>query len=152
MEKTTLRSLVLLTIITGSIFTFVACSSNQSATTTSGNASVNFQPMTQNSGVKVTTKYVDGTYTVDAPYGTPGGDTGITVTVSVKDDTVQDVNVVGQANGGAAQRYQGFFIGGIKSEVIGKKLDDVKVGVVNGASLTSGAFNEAVKAIIAKKA
>jgi len=151
MEKTTLRSLVLLTIITGSIFTFVACSSNQSATT-SGNAAVNFQPVTQDSGVKVTTKYADGTYTVDAPYGTPGGDTAITVTVSVKDDTVQDVNVVGQANGGAAKRYQGFFIDGIKSEVIGKKLDDVKVGVVNGASLTSGAFNEAVNAIIAKKA
>lgn len=144
--------MLLLTIITGSFFVFVACDSEEVSQPV-GNPIVKFQPaVTTVDGVKVTTKYADGTYTIDTPYGTPGGDSSITVSVVLKDDTIQSLNVVGNATGGTIQRYQSFFIDGVKSEVVGKKLDSVKVGVVNGASLTSNAFNNAISSVVAGSA
>lgn len=149
MEKTTLRSLFLLVVITGTIFTLTACDSDDESVQKA-------QPIpaynvkvetTVVPGVKVTTKHVDGVYTVDAPYGTPGGDSSITVSVTVKNDNIEALKVVANGTEGTIKRYQEFFIEGVNAEVVGKKLDGVKVGVVNGASLTSAAFNQAIASV-----
>lgn len=185
MEKTTLRSLFLLTIITGSLFTFVACGPeakevDDKETTTvedidgdedeKGNGDdkdddkdfddkkattpvapvVPVVPVTKpvetstQSGVKVTTKYVDGTYTKVGMYQSPGGADKVTVTVVVKDDVVQSLSLVNGGSNDGSIYSQNLFIEGVNSLVVGKKLEDVKVGKVNGSSLTGEGFNQAI--------
>lgn len=97
--------------------------------------------------VKVTTKYADGTYTKVGSYESPGGSEVVTVTVSVKDEMIQSVNVVKGTDNETSERFQGLFIDGIGAEVVGKKMSDVKVGVVNGSSLTGEGFNKAIEEI-----
>ena len=138
MEKTTLRSLFLLMIITGSIFAFGACN-------TGGTVSVS--PSGTSSGVNVATNYADGTYTKAGDYNSPSGPESITVTVTVKNNVVQDLSVAGGARSGASQRFMNLFIEGVNAEVVGQKLATVNVGVVNGASLTGIGFNQAIDQI-----
>lgn len=187
MEKTTLRSLFLLTIITGSLFTFVACGPeakdlDDKETTNvediengkiedidgdedeKGNGDdkkvntpvapvIPVVPVTKpvdtstQPGVKVTTKYADGTYAKVGSYQSPGGNETVTVTVSVKDEVIQSVNVVKGTDNETSLRFQGLFVDGVNSEVVGRKLSDVKVGVVNGSSLTGIGFNKAIEEI-----
>lgn len=105
------------------------------------------EPVVSTPVVKVT-RYADGTYTKTGLYLSPAGTDSVTVTVTVKDDVVQDVNVVGGGtNNEASINFQKLFIGGVNSQVVGKKLADVKAGVVNGSSLTGDGFNEAIAAI-----
>ncbi|MCX6734789.1 MAG: hypothetical protein NTZ25_02650 [Candidatus Peregrinibacteria bacterium] len=97
--------------------------------------------------VSVTTKYKDGTYTKVGSYQSPGGTDSITVTVTVKNDVVESVSLVNGAISGTSQYYENLFIDGVSAQVVGKKLDSVSVGKVNGASLTGNGFNNAVAQI-----
>lgn len=196
MEKTTLRSLFLLTIITGSLFTFIACgpelkevenkevpaaekiengekkgvektekkeienedfedededdskvTPKTNTVTPPAQKPVDVTPPTTQTDAKVTTKYVDGTYSKIGGYQSPGGNDSITVNVTVKNDVVESVSFVNGGTNEASINFQNLFIDGVKSQVVGKKLADVKVGVVNGASLTGTGFNDAVAQI-----
>ncbi|MBI5754556.1 hypothetical protein HZA40_05470 [Candidatus Peregrinibacteria bacterium] len=200
MEKTTLRSLFLLMIITGSLFTLTACgpetgtpvvtapavsgavttttdqttkkddkkvetkvdttpnadAAPQTDTTPKSDTTTNIDttpkadlaPVVEpKPEVKVSTKYADGTYTKTGSYTSPAGEESVTVTVTVKGDIVESVNVVSNAENPNSQKFQGLFIAGVSDIVVGKKLDNVHAGVVNGSSLTGGGFNEAVAAI-----
>lgn len=150
MEKTTLRSLFLLMVITGSIFTLTACGPEKAEVDESKESvKVEVKPVdtSAKADVKITTKYTDGTYTKVGSYESPGGSETVTVTVSVKDEVVQSVNMVKGTDNETSERFQGLFIDGIGTEVIGKKLSDVKVGVVNGSSLTGEGFNKAIAEI-----
>lgn len=166
MEKTTLRSLFLLTIITGSLFTFIACgpeikeaeTKETTKVETTDKASVPTKepvkdltpktdvtkPVTTKPEIKVTTKYVDGTYTKIGSYQSPGGTDSITVSVTVKNDVVESVSLVNGGSSEASVNFQNLFIDGVKGQVVGQKLENVSVGVVNGASLTGTGFNQAI--------
>lgn len=91
--------------------------------------------------------YKDGTYEATGQYATPESVETIDVTLTVAGDTVTAVEVTGDPQAAESKRYQGEFIGGIQSEVVGKKLDEVSVSKVAGSSLTSGGFNKAVDTI-----
>ncbi|SCY30611.1 FMN-binding domain-containing protein [Microbacterium sp. LKL04] len=91
--------------------------------------------------------YKDGTYTANGTYQTPESVEEISVTLTLADGTVTDVEVTGEPKARETRQYQGDFIGGIQDEVVGKKLDDLSVDKVGGSSLTSGGFNAAVKEI-----
>lgn len=91
--------------------------------------------------------YVDGTYTADGSYLNPDGGSSVTVTVTIQDDVVTEVAVVGHATSGNSRQFQGQFASGIAAEVVGKPLDEVDVSRVAGSSLTSGGFNAAIDAI-----
>lgn len=97
--------------------------------------------------VSVTTKYNDGTYTKIGSYKSPGGTDSITVTVIVKNDVVESVSLVNGAISETSQYYENLFIDGVSAQVVGKKLDSVSVGKVNGASLTGNGFNQAINQI-----
>lgn len=98
--------------------------------------------------VEVKTKYADGTYTNSGGYQNPAGAESVTLTVTVKDDVVQSLNVISNAVNETTKQMQGLFISGINQLVVGKKLDEVFVsGNVNGSSLTGGGFNNAVASI-----
>ncbi|MBT2486817.1 MULTISPECIES: FMN-binding protein [unclassified Microbacterium] len=91
--------------------------------------------------------YTDGTYTADGSYQTPETVEEISVTLTLADGVVTEVEVTGDPQAPETERYQGEFIDGIDDEVVGKSIDELDVTRVAGSSLTSGGFNDAVDSI-----
>jgi hypothetical protein len=93
------------------------------------------------------TVYTDGTYTTEVTYQTPARSTyGVGVSLTLKNDIVTDATVTysqGAEKDPNAKRFEDAY----KTEVIGKKLDEISLSRVGGASLTTGAFNKALIAI-----
>lgn len=96
--------------------------------------------------------YTDGTYTASGNYIAPSGTETVTVTVTLADGVVTDLEVVGDATDPTAQNRQGQFIAGINDIVVGKSINDLDVHKVGGSSLTSGGFNAAIEDIKAEAA
>lgn len=94
--------------------------------------------------------YKNGTFSADGSYSTPESVEKISVTVTLADDVITDVEVKGNPTKKESEQYQGQFIGGIKAEVVGKKIDEISVSRVAGSSLTSGGFNKAIDEIKAE--
>ena len=91
--------------------------------------------------------YTDGTYTADGSYQTPETVEEISVTLTLADGVVTEVEVTGDPKAPETTRYQSEFIDGISDEVVGKSIDELDVTRVAGSSLTSGGFNDAVDSI-----
>lgn len=91
--------------------------------------------------------YRDGTYEASGSYQAPSGTESVQVMITLEDDVIVGVEVVGDAVDPEAKLHQGQFIGGIANEVVGKNIDEIQVSRVSGSSLTSGGFNAAVDAI-----
>ncbi|MFH8249659.1 hypothetical protein ACH3VR_04740 [Microbacterium sp. B2969] len=96
--------------------------------------------------------YADGTYTAEGSYATPESVETISVTVTLKDDVITDVEVSGSPQARESQEYQSKFIGGIADVVVGQDIDSLSVSRVAGSSLTSGGFNDAIEQIKAEAA
>lgn len=94
--------------------------------------------------------YKNGTFSADGVYRSPAGGESVHVTLVLKDDVVTDVTFSGDATHKKSIEMQAAFGGGIKEKVVGKSLDEVSVTVVNGSSLTSGGFMQAVTKIKAE--
>lgn len=121
----------------------------------SGAADAGTQNAGANSDAGATTTegpYADGTYTAEGTYNTPESVEQITVTLTLQDDVVTDVEVTGDPQRPESEQYQSQFIGGIADEVVGQNIDDLSVDRVAGSSLTSGGFNAAVEEIKAEAA
>lgn len=91
--------------------------------------------------------YKDGSYSADGTYRSPAGGESVHVMLVLKDDVVTGVTFTGDATNPKSVTMQGQFGAGIEAAVVGKSLDDVSVGVVNGSSLTGKGFMEAVEKI-----
>ncbi|MGF6823202.1 uncharacterized protein with FMN-binding domain [Microbacterium sp. ZKA21] len=89
-------------------------------------------------------EYADGTYTADGSYQTPETVETISVTLTLADGVVTEVEVTGDPQAPETEQYQGEFIDGIEAEVVGVAIDELDVHRVAGSSLTSGGFNAAV--------
>lgn len=94
--------------------------------------------------------YSDGTYTAEGSYATPETVETITVTLTLAEDVVTDVEVSGDPQRPESEQYQGQFIEGIADEVVGRDVDEISVSRVAGSSLTSGGFAEALESIKAE--
>lgn len=101
----------------------------------------------ESAGGGSTGTYEDGTYTAEGSYQTPETVEQISVTLTLADGVVTDVEVTGDPQAPESEQYQGQFIDGIADEVEGVALDDLDVDRVAGSSLTSGGFNDAVESI-----
>jgi len=91
--------------------------------------------------------YADGTYSALGGYQSPNGPETVGLSVTLANGVISAIEVTPGATGGTSQRYQSQFAEGIVAETVGKSLDELSVGRVAGSSLTSGGFNEALKAI-----
>lgn len=91
--------------------------------------------------------YADGTYTAEGSYQTPETVEQISVTLTLADGFVTDVEVTGDPQARETEQYQGQFIAGIADEVVGVAIDELNVSRVAGSSLTSGGFNAALEDI-----
>jgi uncharacterized protein with FMN-binding domain len=91
--------------------------------------------------------YKDGEFTQVGSYVSPGGTEKIGVTLTLEKDVVTAVATEPMPTNPTAKLYQERFSGGIQDEIVGKKLDELKVDKVAGSSLTSGGFAEATDRI-----
>jgi hypothetical protein len=90
--------------------------------------------------------YGDGAHTVNTSYKAPNGaNHTMAVTLTLKDDVVTASSIVyGGDDVDTSKNYQNKFGQAYQSQVIGKKLDAIKLSRVGGASLTTGGFNDAI--------
>lgn len=95
---------------------------------------------------ETTTLYNDGSYNIATAYTVPNrANHTVAVAFTVANDSITGAKIVfGGDDVPTSKGYQAKFVAAYESEVIGKKLDDVKLSRVGGASLTSNAFNDAV--------
>ncbi|HEY4160688.1 MAG TPA: hypothetical protein VGM08_01370 [Candidatus Saccharimonadales bacterium] len=99
------------------------------------------------SGTATDASFKDGSYTATGSYESPGGNQRITVQVTLKSGVITDTSATSGAQDPESQEYQGMFIGGYKSQVVGKDIADVHLSRVSGSSLTSQGFNDAISQI-----
>jgi hypothetical protein len=94
---------------------------------------------------------ISGTFTENTTYLTPKRTShSLAVSLTVQNDvvTTADVRYDGK-DSGFSNTYQERFDAAYKTEVVGKKLSDISLSRVGGASLTSASFNEAIKQVLA---
>lgn len=91
--------------------------------------------------------YKDGTYRADGQYIAPSGSESIDVKITVVKDVVTDVQTSANAQNGTSFRFQQRFAQSVGSYVIGKKLDQIQLDAVSGASLTTNGFMNALQKI-----
>ncbi|MDQ0849605.1 uncharacterized protein with FMN-binding domain [Arthrobacter sp. B3I9] len=91
--------------------------------------------------------YRDGTYSADGNYVSPNGQETVGVQLTLAGGSVSDVVITPHPSNPNTKKFQGEFSSGIKAQIVGKKLDEIKVSKVAGSSLTSGGFNQAVEKI-----
>lgn len=93
---------------------------------------------------KDTGNYADGTYSINGQYGPVGEDT-IDVHLTVKDQNVTDVSIVGHPFTSISKKHQDAFAKAVLDAVVGKPLKDLKIDKIAGASWTTEAFNKALE-------
>jgi uncharacterized protein with FMN-binding domain len=119
------------------------CAGNDTAPRSSGTPSAGSLPAVTSSR---SAEYKDGTYTVRGVYG--GAPSYITVTVTIKADTITTVTVVPMPdNNDTSRGYQERFAAAVPDEVTGKSIDDLKIGKLAGASGCADGFNDALAKI-----
>lgn len=91
-----------------------------------------------------TGNYADGDYSINGQYGPVGEDT-IDVHLTVKDQNVTAVEIVGHPFTSISKKHQNDFAKAVPDAVVGKPLKDLKVDKLAGASWTSEAFNKALE-------
>jgi len=128
------------------LFVLAGCSGNADAESPTDGTTPD-AGSSSSSGGDSTATYTDGTYTAEGSYQTPETVEQISVTLTLADGVVTDVEVTGDPKAPETEQYQGQFIAGIADEVEGKAIDDLNVSRVAGSSLTSGGFNDAVQSI-----
>lgn len=129
------------------LLVLAGCSGTADAEDQSTDTGTDTSTESTDSGAAAGGEYTDGTYSADGSYQTPETVESISVTLTVADGLVTDVEVTGDPQARETEQYQGQFIDGIADEVVGKSLDEIEVSRVAGSSLTSGGFNEAVESI-----
>jgi uncharacterized protein with FMN-binding domain len=96
-------------------------------------------------------KYVDGQYTAEGSYVLPNNEVEkITVSVTLLNGIITTVDYKGNPIEQGSIFNQKKFSEGYKALVVGKNIDEVNLTVVNGSSLTSLGFMEALKSIKVK--
>lgn len=96
------------------------------------------------------TRFADGVYTATGEYG--GQPSHITVKATLKDGVITAVTVTPHAYVPRSLELQRAFATAVPKVVIGKRIDEVKVGKLAGSSGTPKGFNDAIRQIRAQAA
>lgn len=91
--------------------------------------------------------YKDGTYSAIGSYMSPGGPNKIKITVTLASDIITNASGVNMAGDERSVKYEDRFLSGFESLVVGKKISEVFLTKVSGASLTPKGFNDAINQI-----
>lgn len=90
-------------------------------------------------------RYADGVYTAIGEYG--GQPSHITVKATLKDGIITAVTVTPHAYVPYSLQLQRAFAAAVPTVVVGKRIDQVKVGKLAGSSNTPTGFNDAIRQI-----
>lgn len=137
---------IVVVVLIAIIATVVIAASNNGSTTDNA-FSASTTPLVgtpTNTSTTTATNFKDGTYSANGSYQTPGGTESIDVSVTLSSGTITDAKVALNARGGEAEEYQSKFASGFKSQVVGKKINEVSLTRVAGSSLTPKGFNSAI--------
>ncbi len=97
--------------------------------------------------------YQDGTYSTTVNYEIPYGYVEpMEVTLKIEDNTVIDVQAAFEVVNPVSEDYQQSFLRYVSREVVGRKVDNVSLSRMTGASLTNQAFDAALAEIKAEAA
>jgi uncharacterized protein with FMN-binding domain len=124
---------------TAQVSTAPAATSTQSTETTPSDSST--------SSSSSSSTFKDGTYTASSDYFVPHGNESIKVSLTLKDGVVTSSNVQNSEGDPDSARFQEDFASSYKSFVVGKKISDVRLGAIAGASDTAQGFNDALEQI-----
>ncbi len=91
--------------------------------------------------------YKDGTYEATGTYSYHSGTESVKVSVTLKDNMVEEVDVTTLAKNPTSKQMQADFAANYKTMVVGKNINEVKLGKVSGSSLTPIGFNAAIEDI-----
>lgn len=75
-------------------------------------------------------------------YATPAGNETLKWTITLDNGVIEDVVVQTSSNHEVSEKYKELFADGIKWLVVGKKPSETDIKIVNGSSLTAGAFRK----------
>jgi hypothetical protein len=93
---------------------------------------------------------VSKTFSANGSYNTPGGEEEITVDLTLNGRTITAVKTSAPATNPVSKQYQQKFASGISGQVVGKSIDGLSLGEINGSSLTGEGFNNALNEIRTK--
>jgi len=102
-----------------------------------------------NSITSSSSSFKDGTYSANGTFATPGGDQMIGVTLKIQNSKIASVSIQDKTTDERSAEYAKIFSDSISQVVVGQPISKAYLnGQVNGASLTSGGFNNALDTII----
>ena len=107
----------------------------------------NQESITEPTPSPVAAAYKDGTYTADGTYRSPAGEENISTSVTIENGVITASTFTGSTVNPAGVRLQKAFAEGFTSQVVGKRVDEVELTVVNGSSLIPKGFMDALKKI-----
>jgi uncharacterized protein with FMN-binding domain len=90
-------------------------------------------------------RYADGVYTATGQYG--GQPSFITVAVTLKDGIIMNVSVTTHATVPTSLDFQRRFAAAVPAAVVGKPIDQLRIGKLAGSSGTPEGFNAALRQI-----
>ncbi len=96
------------------------------------------------------TDYADGTYSATGEYRSPAGSESVDVTLTLKSGTITAATFKADSANPRSKNYQNMFAQAYTDQVVGRPIDGLSLGVVNGSSLTPMGFMDAVKKIEAE--
>ena len=89
--------------------------------------------------------YADGRYTATGEYGSLPSSIGVSVTLD--DEVVTAIEVTPNATDPTSRDYQERFAEAVPERVVGRPIDEVRVGRLAGSSGTPDGFNAAIEKI-----
>jgi uncharacterized protein with FMN-binding domain len=90
-------------------------------------------------------RFADGVYTATGEYG--GQPSHITVKATLRDGVITAVTVTPHAYVPRSLELQRAFAAAVPKAVVGKRIDQVRVGKLAGSSSTPNGFNDAIRQI-----
>lgn len=117
--------------------------------TTSPQSTSNDTSQNQTETTTSNSEYIDGTYSAKISYSVPKGHTNtLSVTMTVENDTITSIQTSSDYQDHESAEYTDAFDAKINGTVEGEPIADAFVGRIGGASLTSSAFNSALRKIL----
>lgn len=137
---------VVVLLVVAATAAVIASGSNKETSTgqTSSTSSTSTSNNSSSTSTASVTNVKDGTYTATASYDTPGGAQDIKVTLTIAGGAVSNSSIMQNATGREDEAYQSAFESEYKTAVVGKKISDISLNRVAGASLTTDGFNTAL--------
>lgn len=140
--------IIIVAAVGGYFFMNQSSSTTETANTTpDGQVEGENQEITNPTAAPSKSTYKDGTYTATGTYSYHAGKESVEVTATIDSGKITKIDVVSLAKAPTSKVMQADFIANFKPMVVGKNIDDVKLGKVSGSSLTGIGFNAALEDI-----